>query len=101
MDVQGKIGYSQAELKAKQEQLWAAAGTGDSATIRALAMEGVDVDARNPDGFTAYNLATQNGHHNTALTILAFRKMKYFGTPGLAPAYDEGREINPLRKKNF
>jgi hypothetical protein len=69
-----------------QEKLWAAAARGDSASIRILAVEGVDIDARNADGFTAYNLATQNGHFNTALTILAARNMAYaeqlgFGVP--------------------
>lgn len=68
-----------------QEKLWAAAARGDSATIRVLVMEGVDVNARNVDGFTAYNLATQNGHYNTALTILAARNMAFSDRLGFVP----------------
>ncbi|HEY8191894.1 MAG TPA: ankyrin repeat domain-containing protein [Alphaproteobacteria bacterium] len=74
-----------------QEKLWAAAARGDSATIRVLVMEGVNVHARNIEGFTAYNLATQNGHYNTALTILAARNMAFsdrlrLTTPGSSDA---------------
>ena len=84
-----------------QHKLWEAAARGDSETIRHLAVAGaVDIDARNEDGFTAFSLATQHGHHNTALTILAARDLKYFGRMGIAPAYEEGRGINPLRRAN-
>lgn len=64
------------------QRLWEAASRGDSAAVRMLAMNGVDVDVRNPDGFTAYNLATRNGHYNTALIILTARQMKYLGQAG-------------------
>jgi hypothetical protein len=66
------------EDKKAEQKLWEAASRGDSATIRALAMTtDIDINARNEDGFTAYSLATQKGYHNTALTILAARHMRY------------------------
>ena len=88
---------SQNDRLTMEEKLFEAAMRGDSATIRVLAMSGVDVDARNAEGFTAFSLATSKGHHNTALTILAARQMKYFGTATLHPQYEEAREMNPLR----
>lgn len=60
-----------------ERQLRAAATAGDSATVRQMALSGVDVDARDEDGFTAYNLATMRGHADTAKTILALRDFKY------------------------
>jgi len=68
------------------EKLWDAAARGDNEAIRMLVMNGVDLEARNEDGFTAYNLATQQGHVNTALTILAARNMAYETKLGFTPA---------------
>lgn len=69
-----------------QEKLWRAAERGDAMTVRTLFIEGVDFDARNEDGFTAFNLATQNGHHEVAMTILAAREMQYAQKIGQDPA---------------
>lgn len=69
-----------------QQKLWAAAARGDSGAVRVLVMNGVDIDARNEDGFTAYSLATQHGHLNTALTILAARNMAYEAKLGFLSA---------------
>lgn len=60
-----------------QQKLWEAASKGDSAMIRILAMGGVDIDAPNDEGFTAFSLATRNNHADTAMTILAAREMQY------------------------
>ena len=69
-----------------EQQLWDAAARGDSAAVRTLALKGVDLNARNEDGFTAYNLATQKGHLNTALTILAARDIAYETKLGFVPS---------------
>ncbi len=79
-----------------EQQLWDAAGRGDSATVRMLVLKGVDLNARNEDGFTAYNLATQKGHVNTALTILAARNVAYETRLGFTPSIR--REVRPDRK---
>ncbi len=60
-----------------QQQLWEAAMKGDSATIRALAAAGVDLDALNEEGLTAFALATQHSQADTAMTILALREAQY------------------------
>jgi ankyrin repeat protein len=60
------------------EKLWLAARTGDDATIRQLAAAGVDLDTRDPEDRTAFNIATQHGLHRTAQTILDARRMQYF-----------------------
>ena len=66
-----------ADKQAMQQNLWAAAAAGDCAAIRMLAMGGVDIDARNDEGFTAFNIATMKGHTDAAMTILAAREFKY------------------------
>lgn len=60
-----------------QEKLWKAAMTGDKATIRALVFEDIDFDARDEEGRTAFNIATQFGQTDTAQTILAARQMRF------------------------
>ncbi len=80
----------------KQEQLWSAAAQGDSAAVRLLAASGLDVDARNTDGFNAFSLATQNGHTDTALTILAARELNYLKKIGAA--YQEPRRKSLFRR---
>lgn len=65
-----------------QKKLWEAASKGDSAMIRILAMGGVDLDAPNDEGFTAFSLATRNNHADTAMTILAAREMQYLRSIG-------------------
>lgn len=77
--------YSQTE-QALQEKLWQAAANGDCKTIRILAMSEVDIDARNEEGFTAFNLATQSGHADAAMAILAAREMRFARDLGVDPA---------------
>ena len=68
-----------------QNRLWEAAARGDCATIRQLALCGVDIDARNEEGFTAFNLATQNNRPEAALTILAAKEVQYMQQLGVEP----------------
>jgi ankyrin repeat protein len=68
-----------------QQKLWHAAATGDSAAIRMLVMGGVDLEVRNEEGFTAFNIATMKGHTDTAMTILAAREFKYARALGMTP----------------
>ena len=81
-----------------QQKLWDAAARGDNAMVRILAAGGVDLNARNEDGFTAYNLATQNGHFNTALVILAARDLAYEAKLGFAPAIARNDDESSKRK---
>lgn len=67
------------------QKLWEAAKAGDTKLIRILAMAGVDIDVRNENGFTAFNIATQHGHSDAAMTILAAREMQYARTIGVDP----------------
>ena len=69
-----------------EARLWKAAALGDCKTIRMLAMGGAGIDARNEDGFTAFNIATQNGHSDAAMAILAAREMRYAKELGVDPA---------------
>lgn len=66
-----------ADTEAMQKQFWDAAARGDTGAVRMLVMAGIDIDARNADGFTAFNLATMHGHTDTALTILAGREFRF------------------------
>ncbi|HTK85823.1 MAG TPA: hypothetical protein VL625_12140 [Patescibacteria group bacterium] len=66
-----------------QQKLWEAAAKGDSAMIRILALGGVDIDAPNEEGFTAFSLATRNNHADTAMTILAAREMQFMRNIGI------------------
>ena len=68
-----------------QKQLYVAAAAGDCTAIRMLAMHGADLDARNEEGFTAFNLATMNNHPQAAMTILAAREYNYFKKLGTDP----------------
>ncbi len=72
--------------KELQNRLWIAAANGDCKTIRVLTMSGVDIDARNAEGFTAFNVATQHGHSEAATTILAAREMQFAQKLGEDPA---------------
>lgn len=60
-----------------QQKLWEAAIKGDSLMIRILATQGVDLDAPNEDGLTAFMLATQHSHADAVMTILAAREAQY------------------------
>ncbi|MBI2233910.1 MAG: ankyrin repeat domain-containing protein [Micavibrio aeruginosavorus] len=73
-----------------QKRLFTAAATGDKATIRALVFEDVDFDARDEEDRTAFNIATQYGHVDTAKTILAARQMKAMQVMGLtSPQFED------------
>ena len=72
------------DQKDLQKMLYAAAAAGDSGMVRKLAMAGADLDARNEDGFTAFNIATMKGHTETAKTILAAREFKYTQALGMS-----------------
>lgn len=67
-----------------QALLWNAAAMGDSGMVRRLAMAGVDMEARNDEGFTAFNIATMRGHADTARTILAVREFRYTQALGMS-----------------
>jgi len=69
-----------------QEQLWAAAAEGNCAVIRALVMEGADPEARDPEGRTAFNIATQFGRSEAATTILAAQELAKMRRMGLNDA---------------
>lgn len=78
--------------QAFQERLWEAARLGDTATIRMLAMsDQVDVNAKNEDGFDAFNIATQAGKAEAATTILAAREVQYMRELGMID--DQGKEV--------
>ncbi len=78
-----------------QQWLWKAAREGDCEKIRILAVHGVDIDARNEDGFTAFNIATEHGHADAAMTILAAREMNYARSIGEDPAAFYGLDGAP------
>ena len=66
-----------------QQKLFIAAEKGDKAMIRSLAFENVDFDARDDQDRTAFNIATQRGHHDAAKTILAAKQMKTMQAMGM------------------
>lgn len=88
--------HQQSEM---QNRLWNAAKAGDCKTIRMLAMGGVDIDARNEEGFTAFNLATAAGHSEAAMALLAAREMQYARHIGVDPAEFYKVEKKPDSKK--
>lgn len=65
------------------EQLRQAARDGDAGKIRLLVMGGADVDARDEEGWTAFNIATACGHHQAATTLLAARQLSYIRQIGI------------------
>lgn len=82
-----------------QEKLWRAAASGDKATIRGLAFENVDFDARDEEDRTAFNIATQAGHADAARTILAVKEMKAMMALGLtSEGFVANGQAAPLRK---
>ena len=75
---------TQSENDKLQALLWHAAAAGDCGLVRRLALAGVDLDARNDEGFTAFNIATMKGRTETAKTILAAREFKYTQALGMS-----------------
>ena len=73
-----------------QERLWKAARIGDKTAIRSLAFDDVDFDARDEEGRTPFNIATQYGHADAAQTILAAKQIKTMQIMGLtSPQFEE------------
>lgn len=62
-----------------------AAKEGDIATIRALIVAGVDINARDDQERTAFNIASQFKHTDIMTTILAARQMSFLKQIGLDP----------------
>jgi hypothetical protein len=69
----------------KELALWGAAKTGNCQRIRLLVMEGVDLDARDAQGRTAINIATQYSQHNALKTLLAARELRRMAALGDLP----------------
>lgn len=65
------------------EQLREAARSGDCAKIRLLVMSGADVDVRDEEGWTAFNIATAAGQNQAATTLLAARQLSYIRKMGV------------------
>jgi len=80
--------------KTAQQKLFDAARTGDKAVIRSLVFnESVHFDARDEQGRTPFNIATQYGHADAAQTILAARESRYLHELGmLSPQVTEEKE---------
>lgn len=66
--------------------LWLAAKNGDCYAIRLLVMDGVDLEARDSQGRTALNIATQYNHKEAVKTLLAAREMRRMATLGELPS---------------
>jgi hypothetical protein len=67
------------------KDLWLAARKGDCYTIRMLVMQGADLEARDLDGRTAINIATQYNQQEALKTLLAAREMKRMAKMGDLP----------------
>ena len=80
-----------------QKQLWQAAEKGDCGQIRIAIVNGADIDARDDQGRTARNIASQYGHVEALKTLTAAKQMMFF-------AEQEGSEeqnfIQKVRKNN-
>lgn len=69
--------------------LWAAAERGDSTAIRRLFFRGVNIEARDPYGRTAFHIASENKHTGAMRTILAAREAGFMRRIGLFPGTGE------------
>lgn len=67
------------------QQLIAAALRGDCAAIRKLVVAGVNLDARDMQGRTAMNIATQYALNDVVATLRAAREMRYLASLGELP----------------
>lgn len=72
-------------VNAKEKMLWAAARDGDCYKIRVLVMDGVDLDARDAQGRTAINIATQYNRQDALKTLMAAREMRFMAKLGELP----------------
>jgi hypothetical protein len=69
----------------KEKALWHAAKNGDCYAIRLLVMDGVDIDARDAQGRTAINIATQYNQRDALKTLLAGKEMRRMAKLGELP----------------
>ncbi len=69
---------------AQQVRLWRAAERGDCSEIRRALVCGANPDARDEDGRTAINIASQAGFPEAVRTLLAGRQMARLYAAGLA-----------------
>ncbi len=83
--VQVRMVVKPAENKMKEAMLWAAARAGDCRKIRALVMDGADLNARDPQGRTAINIATQYKQMDALKTLMAAKEMRYMAQIGDLP----------------
>lgn len=74
-----------AKREAQEKALWVAAKSGDCGRIRLLVMEGVDLDARDSQGRTALNIATQYNQQAVIKTLLAAKEMRRMAALGELP----------------
>ncbi len=91
---------TESQDKAVLDALWEAAKTGDSATIRVLALKGVDLDARNEEDYTALHLARRHNHPSTVRAILAAREFQYLQKVG-AELKRSGNSNSPTAWKHY
>lgn len=69
----------------KCRALWMAAQKGDCYAIRLLVMDGVDLDARDGQGRTALNIATQYNQTQAIKTLMAAKEMRRMAVLGELP----------------
>lgn len=68
-----------------EKALWMAARNGDCYKIRVLVMQGVDLEARDSQGRTALNIATQYNMGEAIKTLRAAKEMKAMAKFGELP----------------
>lgn len=68
-----------------EAMLRAAAFYGDCQMVRTLVMRGVDLEARDSAGRTAFHIATQYCNHDVIKTLLAAREMRRMARLGDLP----------------
>jgi hypothetical protein len=81
--VWGAVAAAAADLK---EDFWEAARKGNAAKVKALVEQGVDMNAKTPQGTTALGLAADNGHLEV---VAAHGRCEWQGSAGfytLAPS---------------
>lgn len=73
------------DVEEKERALWRAARDGDCYKIRVLVIEGVDLDARDSQGRTALNIATQYNMGEAIKTLRAAKEMQAMAKFGELP----------------
>lgn len=69
----------------REKALWMAAKSGDCYAIRLLVMDGVDLEARDSQGRTAVNIATQYNQTEAIKTLMAAKEMRRMSKLGELP----------------